>query len=150
MFLKWSSHIKDVFLITKWLLIKSQDLGFFKLAEWVTNKFQYRASWRREGSSFNSTSFVSQLPNIQPDPNQTATPWSSSALLHPSAVSFLQIHVCKCGCVCVCLFKKNKGLVVTAPSDAAVYASDVFTQRMKWKTSKIQIVQNKLMQSLIK
>lgn len=40
--------------------------------------------------------------------------------------------VCNSVCVCVCPEKTETSLSLTAASDAAVCASDVFTQRMKW------------------
>lgn len=39
------------------------------------------------------------------DLNQTATPWSSSARLHPLALSFL---ICMCVCACVLAYRKQR------------------------------------------
>ena len=36
-------------------------------------------------------------------------------------------------CVRVCFPRENRGVVVTVLSDAAAYASDASTQRMKWE-----------------
>lgn len=45
---------------------------------------------------------------------------------------FLLIALYVCASICVYLPGENRGFVVTVLSDAAVCASDVFTQRMKW------------------